>query len=189
MQPLAAAPGPYLRYGSRGSAVKSIQRRLQVTPVSGWYGPRTTAAVKRFQRRNGLPVTGAVNARTRRALAASAPRRSSSYAGSSSYHLGPVRSHVAAAAREIGPRFGIRRVLGHRGGGGGDHPRGLALDFMTTGATGDRLAAYARGNASRYRIDYVIWDRRIWSVGRAGEGWRAYRGWSPHTDHVHVSFK
>ena len=189
---LTRAPGPVLRYGSRGTAVKSIQRRLGVTPVSGWYGPRTTAAVKRFQRRHHLPVTGAVDAKTWRALrggAASPAARTPAPTRSASYDLGRVRPHVAAAARDLGPRFGITRIGGHRAGRSGDHPSGLALDFMTRGANGDRLAAYARANAARYRVSYVIWDRRIWNVARASEGWRRYNGPNPHTDHVHVSFK
>lgn len=36
-------------------------------------------------------------------------------------------------------------------------------------------------------LKYVIWNRRIWSVARAAEGWRAYKGVNPHTKHMHVS--
>ena len=36
------------------------------------------------------------------------------------------------------------------------------------------------------RLQLLIWDRRIWSRARAGEGWRAYHGASPHTAHAHV---
>jgi hypothetical protein len=35
---------------------------------------------------------------------------------------------------------------------------------------------------------YAIYDRRIWSIYSADEGWRADTGASPHTDHVHLSF-
>lgn len=34
---------------------------------------------------------------------------------------------------------------------------------------------------------YVIFSRRIISTNRIGEGWRAYTGYSPHTEHVHIS--
>ena len=34
---------------------------------------------------------------------------------------------------------------------------------------------------------YVIWNRRIVSAGRLGEGWRSYTGSNAHTKHVHVS--
>lgn len=36
-------------------------------------------------------------------------------------------------------------------------------------------------------LKYVIWNRQIWSVARAPEGWRAYSGPNPHTKHMHVS--
>jgi murein DD-endopeptidase MepM/ murein hydrolase activator NlpD len=53
-----------LRYGSRSSAVVFVQTRLGVYPRSGWYGPLTTAAVKRFQAAARLPVNGAVGPAT-----------------------------------------------------------------------------------------------------------------------------
>lgn len=106
---------------------------------------------------------------------------------SGNYDLGPVKAHVKAAANELGPKFGIKRIGGWRVQATGDHPRGLALDFMTT--TGDALANYAVANQARLKVSYVIWNRRIWNQARRSEGWRKYTGTSnPHTDHVHVSF-
>jgi hypothetical protein len=106
------------------------------------------------------------------------------------YNLGQVKPHVRAAAEDLGPRFGIKTIGGYRAGqfiyGSRDHPGGLALDLMTTNGTA--LAEYARANADRYGISYVIWNRRIWSKARASQGWRPYSGDSPHTDHVHLSF-
>lgn len=34
---------------------------------------------------------------------------------------------------------------------------------------------------------YVIWNRRIFSTARAGEGWRPYTGSNPHDHHLHLS--
>lgn len=53
--------------------VKAIQRLLNsrgypVGNVDGWYGTKTIEAVKRFQRDQGLPVTGIFNPRTRQRL-------------------------------------------------------------------------------------------------------------------------
>jgi hypothetical protein len=56
-----------LRFGSRSSAVREIQRALGVQPT-GYYGPVTARAVRHFQARNHLPVDGVVGTRTRRAL-------------------------------------------------------------------------------------------------------------------------
>jgi cell wall-associated NlpC family hydrolase len=51
-------------YGSRGASVLAVQRVLGVTPATGYFGPLTLAAVKRFQAWKRLPVTGVVDAAT-----------------------------------------------------------------------------------------------------------------------------
>ena len=192
VQIAAAAPRYYFAFGSRGRTVKKVQRKLRVTPVSGYYGPKTKAAVKRFQRRNDLRATGALDARTMRALKVAVPKTASTASRRGiSYGLGRVHGHVARAAYDIGPRFGLKRVGGYRHGrlNRGGHPDGLALDFMTRGRTGDRLASYVKRHAKKYKVEYVIWNRRIWNIRRNSEGWRPYRGPNPHTDHVHVTFR
>jgi hypothetical protein len=76
-------------------------------------------------------------------------------------------------------------------GGGGDHPLGRAVDIMVSGDTGWDIADFVRANASVLGVTYVIYAQHIWSVERAGEGWRAMenRGsvTANHFDHVHVS--
>jgi peptidoglycan hydrolase-like protein with peptidoglycan-binding domain len=77
--PTPAAPGsagplaPYVKqvltYGSTGPAVRAVQHLLAVTPVSGWYGPVTTAAVRKFQAAHKIPTTGNVGPLTWAALA------------------------------------------------------------------------------------------------------------------------
>jgi peptidoglycan hydrolase-like protein with peptidoglycan-binding domain len=57
-----------LKSGDRGKAVKQLQRRLSVKPISGLFGPITEKAVKRFQRRRGLTADGVVGPQTRKAL-------------------------------------------------------------------------------------------------------------------------
>ncbi len=51
---LAARSAPAVRPGMTSSRVKRLQRLLHVTPVSGWYGPRTRAAVRAFKSSHGL---------------------------------------------------------------------------------------------------------------------------------------
>lgn len=76
-----------------------------------------------------------------------------------------------------------------------DHPSGRAIDAMVynDSATGQAMADWVRANASKYNVDYVIWNQRIWSVARSSEGWRfmADRGSATanHKDHVHISLK
>ena len=73
----------------------------------------------------------------------------------------------------------------------GDHGSGRAIDIMISGATGWEIAEYLRANYSSFGISYIIYSQKIWSVDRAGEGWRYMedRGSTTanHYDHVHVS--
>jgi len=63
-------PGPaLLRAGSSGDRVRDLQARLRQLawfsgPVASSYGPATTAAVRGFQGKRGIPVTGEVDQRT-----------------------------------------------------------------------------------------------------------------------------
>ena len=81
---------------------------------------------------------------------------------------------------------------GRRGGDGGFHGTGQAVDAMISdSAAGWRLARWLRANASRLGVSEVIYSQKIWTVQRSGEGWRGMssRGSATanHYDHVHVS--
>jgi hypothetical protein len=89
-----------------------------------------------------------------------------------------------------------------------DHARGRACDY-TFGPIGRfpdgdlveqgwAMAEWLRGHAAALHVNYVIWQGRIWSSGRADAGWRPYTGggvYDPtdptggHYDHIHVSIK
>ncbi|CUR61601.1 conserved exported hypothetical protein [metagenome] len=75
--------------------------------------------------------------------------------------------------------------------GDGEHGQGRAIDIMTSGETGWAVADFLRANYSALGIEYIIYAQRIWSVERAGEGWRGMsdRGSTTanHYDHVHVT--
>lgn len=53
-----------LQFGARGKKVAKIQRKVGVSPATGYFGPVTLAAVKRFQASNGVPTTGVVGPMT-----------------------------------------------------------------------------------------------------------------------------
>ena len=55
------------RTATAGPAVNAVQRLLGVTP-SGWFGPKTLAAVRAFQAKNKIPTTGNVGPLTWAAL-------------------------------------------------------------------------------------------------------------------------
>jgi uncharacterized protein YraI len=75
--------------------------------------------------------------------------------------------------------------------GDGDHGQGRAIDIMVSGETGWAIADFLRANYSALGIEYIIYAQNIWSVERAGEGWRGMsdRGsvTANHYDHVHVT--
>jgi hypothetical protein len=81
---------------------------------------------------------------------------------------------------------------GRRGGDGGFHGTGQAVDAMISNSgAGWRLANWLRANASELGVSEVIYSQKIWTVQRSGEGWRGMsnRGSATanHYDHVHVS--
>lgn len=79
-----------IKQGSKGETVKKIQQKLKnwgyySGTVDGIFGAKTTAAVKLFQKKNGLTVDGVVGAKTLAALgisAASSSGATSSYSSS-----------------------------------------------------------------------------------------------------------
>lgn len=91
---------------------------------------------------------------------------------------GNIRPLTCAAHRNFVENFGPRLNFGGnciRSGGGGDHPRGLACDYMTSpGGTystgpqeelGDMIAEHAITNADTLGVKYVIWRKSIWNAG------------------------
>jgi len=106
------------------------------------------------------------------------------------YHLGNVKPWVSNAADVLGNMFGFANIGGWRAQGSvpnSDHPKGLALDFMTMDRNkADSLIQYAQANYAALGITYIIYQRRIWEPDT---GWKAYHGPNPHTDHVHISFQ
>lgn len=74
----------------------------------------------------------------------------------------------------------------------GEHASGRAIDIVTSDvALGTAIAEFLRANARELGLYNVIWRQRIFTVERAGEGWRLMedRGSSTanHYGHVHVS--
>ncbi|WP_139650953.1 SH3 domain-containing protein [Tessaracoccus massiliensis] len=73
------------------------------------------------------------------------------------------------------------------------HGSGRAIDVMVSGEYGWQIAKWARNNASSLGIVEVIYEQKIWTSQRAGDGWRgmANRGSTSanHYDHVHISVR
>ncbi|MGV1004155.1 MAG: NlpC/P60 family protein [Candidatus Nanopelagicales bacterium] len=102
LTPAAAARlHPALATGASSPAVVYLQRKLGVTPISGYYGPITTAAVRRLQKQHKLAGTGQMNKATWKLVIAASTRS----AKSSTARAIPARSTLtpkqAAAKRPL----------------------------------------------------------------------------------------
>lgn len=101
-----------LSYGQRSASVRWVQTVLRVSPRSGYFGPKTRAAVRTFQRRKGLRVTGVVDARTWVYLKRYAAQRSRAAARTSAPRVTGLAARnariirVAASLRGIPYRYG-----------------------------------------------------------------------------------
>jgi LysM repeat protein len=97
--------------------------------------------------------------------------------------------HVRPVVQEVTERFDVSTVYTRAD----HHPtQGRAADFMvyTDQAKGDALTQYVIDNAARFRVRYVIWQQRIYTVSSGSWSAMEDRG-SPtanHMDHVHVAF-
>jgi peptidoglycan hydrolase-like protein with peptidoglycan-binding domain len=61
VRPPHRRPPLYAWRGLHGARVVALQHALRVHPATGYFGPRTERAVRIFQSRHHLPVTGIVN--------------------------------------------------------------------------------------------------------------------------------
>jgi putative chitinase len=126
-----------LRNGSKGPSVKQIQEKLGVEPT-GNFGPKTEAAVKAWQKANGLKDDGIVgpNTLTRMGISVAAPAAPSAPASApvsippSSFKLEKLKGHipdaVIAQIPDTAAKFNITNTLrlahflaqcGHESGG------------------------------------------------------------------------
>ena len=130
-----------------------------------------------------LPRQGQAEARAGRSRASAASARNGSSISAGRASLYEIHDVVCANWPEI-TSYGTWR-------GDGEHGQGRAIDIMVTGETGWAIADFLRANYSALGIEYIIFSQQIWSVERAGEGWRGMsdRGSTTanHYDHVHVT--
>lgn len=102
----AAEAGNYLRMGHGGPSVSDVQRQLNaagINPplaVDGKFGPKTDAALRAFQQRNGLQVDGLVGPETLGALRNGASMES----GSATRDRSAARSAVGNPEPEPRPQ-------------------------------------------------------------------------------------
>lgn len=92
------------KYGSRGSEITQIQTKLKrwgyyTGNIDGIYGSQTLAAVKYFQRKNGLTVDGIAGTKTLQAMGIYTSSSSSSSSANNSSNLNLLARLVYGEAR------------------------------------------------------------------------------------------
>jgi hypothetical protein len=70
-----------------------------------------------------------------------------------------------------------------------DHNTGLAVDLTHDPKHGIDCADIFEKLKEDKRVDYLIFQGKIWSRERAREGNRKYSGSNPHNKHLHISIK
>lgn len=120
---------------------------------------------------------------------------------SSASGLGRLTARMGRVQRLATDRFNLPHGVNcYRPDDSGEHPEGRACDFMLSSGgampsdaavqRGHALASWARSNASRLGVMYIIYRQRIWDA-RTGGGWERMedRGsiTANHYDHVHIS--
>ena len=102
-----------------------------------------------------------------------------------------VSSNIAAIHQAVCSNWPQITTYGTLRADTGDHGSGRAIDIMISGSEAWEVAEFLRAGYSSFGISYIIHAQKIWSVDRAGEGWRYMedRGsiTANHYDHVHVS--
>lgn len=69
-----------------------------------------------------------------------------------------------------------------------DHNDGNAFDLTHDPDNGVDCNFFAKLALLDHRVQYVIWNRKIYNVDQAAAGWRPYFG-APHDHHMHVSIQ
>jgi hypothetical protein len=68
-----------------------------------------------------------------------------------------------------------------------DHNTGLAVDLTHDPANGVDCEAIFEKLKEDERVEYLIFNKKIWSRAKAADGNRAYSGSNPHTKHLHIN--
>jgi hypothetical protein len=139
-----ASASESLSLGSTGSAVKKLQRKLHVKPVSGYFGQETRRAVIRFQRGHGLKADGIAGPATLRKLGVRA-----SGAGYATGGAAPSSNRDSSGSGS-----------GRSGGGGSNVKLPPVLKRIAQCESGGNPRAISRSGRYRgkYQFDQSTWE-------------------------------
>ena len=150
-----------LKKGSKGEAVKTLQRNLNAAigaglSVDGSFGPACYEAVKKFQSRYGLSVDGIAGPATQKKLAAVITSNSSSSSGSSSSVLKTGSKGEAVKTLQRNLNAAIGAGLSVDGSFGPSTSRAVKNFQSKYGLTADGIA----GPATQRKLASVVANKK-----------------------------
>ncbi len=99
---------PVLQYGMRSEAVKALQAQLNAAgarlPTTGYFGRQTLAAVRDFQRKNGLTVDGVAGSATASAFTKGGGSGAAGWAGRPGLEVGASGTAVESLQTQLNAR-------------------------------------------------------------------------------------
>lgn len=99
-----------------------------------------------------------------------------------------LRQATALAPKRLKASDGLLPSVAHqKANPNSDHNTGLAVDLTHDPKNGIDCAVIFEKLKEDERVEYLIFDKKIWSRARARAGNRPYSGLNPHSKHLHVS--
>ena len=99
-----------------------------------------------------------------------------------------LRQATAIAPKRMKASDGLLPSAAHlKASPNSDHNTGLAVDLTHDPKNGIDCAVIFEKLKEDERVNYLIFDSKIWSRARRKEGNRKYSGSNPHTKHLHIS--
>ncbi|MGB7820175.1 MAG: peptidoglycan-binding protein [Ornithinibacter sp.] len=147
--------GTTLRRGSKGDAVKALQKAVGKLTVDGSYGPGTEARVKEYQKSKGLAVTGVTDAKVWDALMGG---------GSSSGGTSTTPTVTSSTATEFTAHKATTLRVGSSGAAVKALQRGLG-GIVVDGAFGSRTLEAVRAFQTSAKLSVTgVVDGKTWDA-------------------------
>ncbi len=101
-----------------------------------------------------------------------------------------LRQATAIAPKRMKASDGLLPSAAHlKASPNSDHNTGLAVDLTHDPKSGIDCSEIFEKLKEDERVEYLIFNKKIWSKAKAKQGNRAYTGSNPHTKHLHISIK
>lgn len=145
----------FIKKGSKGEAVKNIQKALGIA-VDGIFGENTEAAVKRFQSKNGLTPDGIVGEKT---LAAMQNQSSANKSVADWVIYNPLKTHITKCKGRPIKYIAIHFTAGSSSIGG------RAMNVKRTFETSQASADFCVDDRDIVQFNPDIKNNYCWAVG------------------------